>query len=116
MSVALFDLGQRLRSASTAQPVARASFAPMLPPVEPVAVMLRGSGDGVLVSACGEDGVVHTGHGQDALSALAVVAVHLGSSRKHALWSCLTELRSANCSSSPAPRPETHPSASKRRW
>ncbi len=79
MSVALFDLGQRLRSASTAQPVARASFAPVLPPVEPVAVMLRGSGDGVLVSASGEDGVVHTGHGQDALSALAAVGVKLGS-------------------------------------
>src|SRR5207253_7530649 len=46
MSVALFDLGQRLRAASEARPVARSAFAPVLPPVDPVAVTITGSGDG----------------------------------------------------------------------
>ena len=42
MSVALFDLGQRLRSATLARPVARSTFAPVLPPIDPVAITLSG--------------------------------------------------------------------------
>jgi hypothetical protein len=51
MSVALFDLGQRLRSATLGCAVARASFAPVLPPVDPIAVMVTGSGEHCLVQA-----------------------------------------------------------------
>ena len=51
MSVALFDLGQRLRSATLGCPVARAAFAPVLPPVDPIAVVVTGSGDHILVQA-----------------------------------------------------------------
>ena len=55
MSGALFDLGQRLRAAADARPVARSAFAPVLPPVDPVAVTITGSGDGALLRAT--DGV-----------------------------------------------------------
>jgi hypothetical protein len=51
VSVALFDLGQRLRSATLGCPVARAAFAPVLPPVDPVAVVVTGSGDHIVVQA-----------------------------------------------------------------
>jgi hypothetical protein len=51
VSVALFDLGQRLRSATLGCPVVRAAFAPVLPPVDPVAVVVTGSGDHILVQA-----------------------------------------------------------------
>ena len=51
MSVALFDLGQRLRSATLARPVARSTFAPVLPPIDPVAITLTGAGDGAVVRA-----------------------------------------------------------------
>ena len=51
VSVALFDLGQRLRSATLARPVARSTFAPVLPPIDPVAITLTGAGDGTLLRA-----------------------------------------------------------------
>ena len=51
MSVALFDLGQRLRAATLARPVARSTFAPVLPPIDPVAITLTGAGDGALLRA-----------------------------------------------------------------
>src|SRR5438045_4083927 len=44
MSVALFDAGQRLRAAALGRPVARASYAPVLKPTDPIAVTVRGSG------------------------------------------------------------------------
>ncbi len=47
MSVALFDLGHRLRAAAQSRPVARSTFAPVLAPVDPVAVTVTGTGDHV---------------------------------------------------------------------
>jgi len=77
VSVALFDLGQRLRAATLARPVARATFAPVLPPIDPVAVALTGTGDGMLVRAT--DGTrMTTGTGSGALSALAELGVSIG--------------------------------------
>jgi hypothetical protein len=51
VSNALFDLGQRLRAATLARPAARSTFAPVLPPIDPVAVTLTGAGDGALLCA-----------------------------------------------------------------
>lgn len=77
MSVALFELGQRLRAATLARPVARSAFAPILPPLEPVAVTVDGSGDRTVVQAADE---LHTAvaSGPEALSALADLGVLLG--------------------------------------
>jgi hypothetical protein len=75
--VALFDLGQRLRSATLARPVARSNFAPVLPPIDPVAITLIGTGDGALLRAT--DGTqVTTATGPGALSALAELDVSVG--------------------------------------
>ena len=77
MSATLFDLAQRFRAATLGCPVARASYAPVLPPVEPVAVSLAGSRDRVLVRA--SDGIgLTTGSGPGALSALADLGVSTG--------------------------------------
>jgi hypothetical protein len=77
VSVALFDLGQRLRAATLARPIARSTFAPVLPPVSPVAVTLSGTGDGTLLKAT--DGTrVTVGTGAGALSALAELGVSVG--------------------------------------
>ena len=51
MSVALFDLGQRLRSATLARSVARSTFAPVLPPIDPVAITFTGAGDSAVLRA-----------------------------------------------------------------
>ena len=59
MSVALFDLGQRLRSATLARPVARSTFAPVLPPIDPVAITLTGAGDGAVLRAADGDAGDH---------------------------------------------------------
>jgi hypothetical protein len=77
VSVALFDLGQRLRSATLGCPVARAAFAPVLPPVDPVAVAVTGSGDHLLVQAT--DGPrLEIASGPSALSALTNLDVTPG--------------------------------------
>ena len=77
MSVALFDLGQRLRSATLARPVARSTFAPVLRPIDPVAVTITDTGDGMLVRA--SDGTrMTTGTGSGALSALDGLGVSIG--------------------------------------
>ncbi len=77
MSVALFDLGQRLRAATLARPVARSTFAPVLPPIEPVAITLTGASDGALLRAT--DGTqVTTATGPGALSALDELGVSVG--------------------------------------
>ena len=77
MSVALFDLGQRLRAATLRQPVARAAFAPVLPPVDPVAVTVTGSGEGLVVQAADGTRMVMAG-GPGALDALAQLGISLG--------------------------------------
>ena len=74
MSVVLFDLGQRLRAATLARPVARSTYAPVLPPVEPVAITLTRAGDGALVRATDATSVT-TATGQGALSALDELGV-----------------------------------------
>ena len=77
MSVALFDLGQRLRAASLSRPVPRSAFAPVLPPVDPVAATVTGTGDHALVQA--SDGTrVTAGSGPGGLDALASLGVSLG--------------------------------------
>jgi hypothetical protein len=77
VTVALFDLGQRLRAATIGQPVARSRFAPVLAPVEPIAVTVAGAGEGVLVRAA--DATRQTAaNGTDALSALVELGVSLG--------------------------------------
>jgi hypothetical protein len=80
VSVALFDLGQRLRAAVLCRPVARSAFAPVLPPENAVAVTIRGSGDHVLLRAADEthraaDETVASGPG--ALSALGRLGVSI---------------------------------------
>ena len=77
MSVSLFDLGQRLRAATLAHPVARSAFAPVLPPSTRSPSRLPAAGDGALVRAADASGVT-TGSGQDALAALAELGVSLG--------------------------------------
>jgi hypothetical protein len=74
VSVALFELGQRLRAAALRRPVARCAFTPVLPPVDPVAVTVEGTDERVLVRAADASGVT-TGHGATALSALTDLAV-----------------------------------------
>jgi hypothetical protein len=77
VSVALFDLGQRLRAAELRRPVARSAFAPVLPPLQPVAVMVIGAGDRALVRAADASRqIARSGH--DALSALAELEVAVG--------------------------------------
>jgi len=78
VSVALFDLGQRLRAATLARPVARSTFAPVLPPVNPLAITVTGSGDGALVRAT-DGNRVTSAAGPGALSALADLGVSVGS-------------------------------------
>ena len=76
MSVALFDLGQRLRAATLGRPVARCAFAPVLPPTDPIAVTLSGAGEGALVRAT--DGVrLTSASGPMALGALAELGLGL---------------------------------------
>ena len=78
MSVALFDLGQRLRAAAESRPVARSAFAPVLPPVDPVAITITGSGDSTLLRAT--DGVRQVASsGPEALRALCELGVTVGS-------------------------------------
>ena len=77
MSVALVDLGQRLRAATLGQPVARCRFAPVLPPLDPIAVTLTGTGDQALLRAStGQRLTVASGPG--ALAALAELGLGLG--------------------------------------
>jgi hypothetical protein len=77
VSVALFDLGQRLRAATVARPVARSTFAPVLPPIDPLAITVTGAGDGALL--CAADGTrVTTATGSGALSALGELGVSIG--------------------------------------
>jgi hypothetical protein len=77
MSIALFDLGQRLHAATMGQPVARCRFAPVLPPGEPIAVTVVGAGQGVLLRAAD---LAHqtAASGLDALSALVELGLSLG--------------------------------------
>ena len=77
MSVALFDLGQRLRAATLARPVARSTFAPVLPPIDPLAITVTGAGDGALLCAA-DNTRVTTATGSSALSALAELRVSIG--------------------------------------
>jgi hypothetical protein len=77
VSVALFDLGQRLRAATLARPAARSTYAPVLPPTDAVAIILTGNGDGLLLRAT--DGArMTTATGPAALSALAELEVSVG--------------------------------------
>jgi len=76
VSCALFDLGQRLRAATLTRPVARSTFAPVLPPIDPLAITLAGAGDATLLRAADSTGV-STGTGPGALSALAELGVSL---------------------------------------
>jgi hypothetical protein len=77
VSVALFDLGQRLRAATLSRPVPRSAFAPVLAPTDPVAVMVTGAGDHALVQAADER-TFTTASGPGALEALARLGVSLG--------------------------------------
>jgi hypothetical protein len=76
VSLALFDLGQRLRAAALARPVARSTYAPVLPPVDPLAISLIGAGDGALLRAAD---CAHTSsaNGPDALAALTALGVSI---------------------------------------
>lgn len=76
MSVALFDLGQRLHAASVRRPVARSTFAPVLPPSDPVAVMVTGKNDRLLVRAA-DSSRQTVGTGPGALGALAELGVSI---------------------------------------
>jgi hypothetical protein len=77
VSVALFDLGQRLRAATLARPVPRSTFAPVLPPIDPLAITVTGAGDGALLCAADSTRVT-TAKGSGALSALAELGVSIG--------------------------------------
>src|SRR5437660_1051190 len=58
-------------------PTARSAFAPVLPPLQPVAVMVIGAGDRALVRAADASRQIARS-GQDALSALAELEVAVG--------------------------------------
>ena len=74
MSIALFDLGQRLRAAADARPLASSAFAPVVPPVDPVAVTITGAGDSALLRAA--DGLRQVAaSGPEALAALNELGV-----------------------------------------
>jgi hypothetical protein len=75
VSVALFDLAQRLRAATLGRPVPRSAFAPVLPPTDPIAVTVTGAGDTALVQAA-DLATATAATGSDALEAL----VRLGAS------------------------------------
>jgi hypothetical protein len=80
MSVALFDLGQRLRAATLGRPVASSAFAPVLPPTDPAAVTVIGAGEHALVRAA--DGLRATAAGGPvAVSALGELDIALRPSR-----------------------------------
>ncbi|MBV9354156.1 MAG: hypothetical protein JO023_01385, partial [Chloroflexi bacterium] len=74
MSVALFDLGQRLHAATLGKPMLRSAYAPVLPPVDPVAVVVTGSGDHILVRASNRSRQT-TASGPGALQALADLGI-----------------------------------------
>jgi hypothetical protein len=77
VSVALFDLGQRLRAATLGRAVAKSTFAPVLPPIDPLAITLTGAGDATRLLAA--DGTrVSTATGPGALSALADLGISFG--------------------------------------
>lgn len=70
MSRGLFDLGARLQAANAQRPVPVATFAPVLPPVSPIAVWIDHDGERVYVSAT--DGThTHAGTDRDGLAAIA---------------------------------------------
>ncbi|HET6315889.1 MAG TPA: hypothetical protein VFG86_05485 [Chloroflexota bacterium] len=106
MSVALFDLGQRLRAAASGRPTARSAFAPVTPPIDPVAVMIAGSGDRVLVRAAHRAGL-STGGGPSALAALSELGVSISAAPRtlvvadHQALSRLLALAEATDASSP---------------
>jgi hypothetical protein len=77
VSVALFDLGQRLRAATLARPVARSTFAPVLPPIDPLAITVTGADDGALLCAADSTRVT-TAAGSGVLWALAELGVSIG--------------------------------------
>lgn len=77
MSIALFDLGQRLRAATLARPAASSTFAPVLPPIDPLAITLTGAGDGALLRAADSTRVT-SATGSGALSALAELGISIG--------------------------------------
>jgi hypothetical protein len=77
VSVALVDLGQRLRAATLGRPVPRGHFAPVLPPVDPIAVTLTGTGDHALLRASDGRRLTPAG-GPGALAALAELGLGLG--------------------------------------
>jgi hypothetical protein len=97
MSVPLFDLGQRLHAAVLQQPVPRATFAPVLKPVNPLAVAVTGSGEHTLVRAADRSGL-SSATGLNALSALGERGVSLKAEPRtlvvadHEVLHCLVEL------------------------
>jgi hypothetical protein len=81
MSVEAFDLAQRLHAAATGAASTRCRYAPVLPPTDPVAITLTGSGTAALLRVTTASGT-STGHGHQALDALADVGVGLGLSHR----------------------------------
>ena len=79
MSVEIYDLAQRLRAALEHAPVPRAVYAPCLPPVDPVAVVLERVGREPVLHAASAAGEA-TGAGSGALGALRALGVTLGDS------------------------------------
>lgn len=72
MSRGLFDLGVRLRAATERRPVPIAHFAPVLPPVNPIAVVVDDDGEHVYITAT--DGTVTlAGTDRDGLAAIAAL-------------------------------------------
>jgi hypothetical protein len=100
MSVALFDLAQRMRAATLGRPVLRCAFAPVLPPANPIAVTVSGTGEGAQVRAT--DGArLTSAYGPTALQALVDLGVGLSPEPRtlvvsnRAALACLLELARA---------------------
>jgi hypothetical protein len=72
----LFDLGQRLRAAHTGQPVEIAAYAPVLPPVNPIACEVDTDGEHIYLTAA-SDTATATGADRAALAALAALGADL---------------------------------------
>lgn len=77
MSATLFEIGARLRAAETGTPVPLSHYAPVLPPVSPIAATVDTDGEHTYLTAA-TDTSTRSGTDRDALTALAELGATLG--------------------------------------
>lgn len=74
MSVETYDLAIRLRAATTGHPVPRTTYAPVLPPTDPITLTATGTPSTLLIHAATTTAQT-TGYGDAALTALTTLGV-----------------------------------------